>query len=177
VCRILYFGKDIAMQCIECREQPANKESGLCHQCESLDEKKINGLLYLPAAGLVINMLISPFNAWEFISSIVGFMRQGMAITPFGIGGVALIVIDVVLTFLTGWYFFKRKRNIRKVIIPYYLFGLLYMLYFVALRVWLFGATLDTMDIRNALTPVVGALIWIPYFLFSKRIPRVFAQE
>lgn len=48
------------MQCIECQEQPANKESGLCDQCESLDEKKINGLLYIPAAGLVINMLISP---------------------------------------------------------------------------------------------------------------------
>lgn len=43
------------MQCISCQQEEANKESGLCNQCERVDEKKINGLLYLPAAGLMIN--------------------------------------------------------------------------------------------------------------------------
>lgn len=164
------------MQCISCNEQEANKASGLCNQCESQEENKINGLLYLPAAGLVINMFMSPYAAWLYFSSIAGFIQQGMSITGYGVGGVVMMIIDLLLTFFTGWCFFTRKRGIRKVIIPYYLFGLGYMFYFVMLQSWLFGSRLDTAEVRNLLTPIVAALIWIPYFLKSKRIDRVFSQ-
>jgi hypothetical protein len=164
------------MQCISCNEHEANKDSGLCNQCESQEENKINGLLYLPAAGLAINMLMSPYAAWTYFSAIIGFLQQGMGITGYGIGGVVMMIIELLLTFFTGWCFFKRKKGIRKVIIPYYLFGLAYVFYFLLLQTWLFDTRLDTADIRNLLTPLVAALIWIPYFLKSKRINRVFCQ-
>ncbi|MBM3071395.1 DUF2569 domain-containing protein [Enterobacter sp. RHBSTW-00994] len=162
------------MQCIECQQKEANKESGLCDECEQQDEQKINGLLYLPAAGLVINLLTTPFGAWNYFSAVFRYFQQGSGITLFGMGGIPVVLIDLVLTFAAGWFFFKRKAGIRKIIIPYYLMGVAYMLYFVGIPAWVFDARLDTADIRNALSPLVGALIWIPYFLRSKRIHRVF---
>ncbi|MCW1834314.1 hypothetical protein OLZ33_20245 [Pantoea ananatis] len=45
------------MECIECRLVEANKESGLCNDCEEVEQRKINGLLYLPALGLVLGLI------------------------------------------------------------------------------------------------------------------------
>ncbi len=50
------------------------------------------------------------------------------------------MIIDVALTAAAGWYFFKRKSGIRKIIIPYYLMGVVFMLYFVGIPAWLFDA-------------------------------------
>jgi hypothetical protein len=164
------------MQCIACQQQEANKESGLCNQCENEDEKKINGLLYLPAAGLVISLIMTPFSVWSYFSLVLGYFLAGREITLFGMAGIGVVLIDTVMTLVAGWFFFKRKSGIRKVIIPYYLIGVVSSLYFVGIPAWVFGAILDTADIRNALSPVVSALIWIPYFIFSKRIRQVFVR-
>lgn len=163
------------MQCISCQQEDANKESGLCNQCERADEKKINGLLYLPAAGLVINLIMTPIGAWNYFAAMFHFFQSG-GINLFGAVGIAVMIIDVALTAAAGWYFFKRKSGIRKIIIPYYLMGVVFMLYFVGIPAWLFDARLDTADIRNALSSIVGASIWIPYFLVSKRINQVFVR-
>ena len=163
------------MQCISCQQEEANKESGLCNQCERADEKKINGLLYLPAAGLVINLIMTPIGAWNYFAAVFHFSQPG-GINLFGAVGIAVMIIDVALTAAAGWYFFKRKSGISKIIIPYYLMGVVFMLYFVGIPAWLFDARLDTADIRNALSSIVGASIWIPYFLVSKRINQVFVR-
>ncbi len=45
------------MLCIKCQEAEENKESGFCDNCEKKEEGRINGLLYLPALGLIIGFL------------------------------------------------------------------------------------------------------------------------
>ncbi|ADO47469.1 DUF2569 domain-containing protein [[Enterobacter] lignolyticus] len=164
------------MQCINCRQQEANKESGLCDSCETLDKQKINGLLYLPAAGLIINILCIPYGFYAFIGAIINFLRQTGIISWYAIGGVAVMLIDAVMTLTASWYFFRRKKGIRKVLVAYYLLGVAYMLYFVVVPAWLYGAYIDGNDIRNALFPVIGAAVWIPYFLYSRRINTVFCR-
>ncbi|MBV8041740.1 DUF2569 domain-containing protein [Pluralibacter sp.] len=164
------------MQCIDCRQQEANKESGLCDSCETLDEQKINGLLYLPAAGLIINILCTPYGCYAFTGAIINYLRQTGMISGYAIGGVAVMLIDAAMTLTASWYFFRRKKGIRKVLVAYYLLGVAYMFYFAVIPAWLYGAYFDGNDIRNALFPVIGAAVWIPYFLYSRRINKVFCR-
>ena len=89
------------MQCISCQQEEANKESGLCNQCERVDEKKINGLLYLPAAGLMINLIMTPIGAWNYFAAMFHFFQSG-GINLFGAVGIAVMIIDVALTAAAG---------------------------------------------------------------------------
>lgn len=60
--------------------------------------------------------------------------------------------------------------------IAYYLMGVAAALYIVGLPAWSGQYRMDYNDIRNMSAPLVAAVIWIPYFLFSKRINVVFCR-
>lgn len=47
------------MKCIRCNLGEGNKESGFCEDCELDEIKQINGILYLPALGLISNIILS----------------------------------------------------------------------------------------------------------------------
>ncbi|MCF4076130.1 DUF2569 domain-containing protein, partial [Escherichia coli] len=54
------------MECIKCKMSEANKESGLCDACENEELSKINGLLYLPALGLILGVIGSTIELYSF---------------------------------------------------------------------------------------------------------------
>ncbi|WPU24084.1 DUF2569 domain-containing protein [Cedecea neteri] len=164
------------MQCIACQQHVANKESGLCVSCERLEEKKINGLLYLPAAGIVFSLFLSGSTLYGFITAIIDYYQRMNIITFYAVGAVSLNTIDLLTIVAAAYYFFKRKKGVRKVMIAYYLMGVTAALYIVGLPAWLGQYRLDYNDIRNMSAPLIAAVIWIPYFLFSKRINAVFCR-
>lgn len=164
------------MQCIKCNQHEGNKASGFCNSCENAERKRINGLLYLPAAGLVLSLLAGIFSFYSFTSEVIGYFSNSRIITWYALGGMVVMLADILFTAFTAYFFFKQKRGIRKVIIPWYLFGLLYAVYFSLLPSWLFGSYFGQGEIRLLATGIIGVVVWIPYFLYSKRISEVFSR-
>lgn len=164
------------MLCIKCNQNEGNKASGFCNSCENAESKRINGVLYLPAAGLLLSLLAGLFSFYGFASEVISYFMKSRMITWFALGGLVVMLVDIVFTAFTAYFFFRQKKGIRKVIIPWYLFGLVYAIYFSFLPSWLFGTYFGQGEIRLLATGIIGVVVWIPYFLYSKRISEVFSR-
>lgn len=64
------------MECIKCKILEANKESGLCDTCENEELSKINGLLYLPALGLILGVIGSAIELYSFIITAFNYFNE-----------------------------------------------------------------------------------------------------
>ena len=164
------------MKCINCNEHEANKESGWCNQCEQLEIHKINGVLYLPALGLIITVLLSIFGGYQITQILLYYYENTQAIPAFYIGAIVLQFSYIALTLLACWFFFNKKKVIKKVIIPYYIFALIITLYFTVGLSSVYGAKLTSTDFQQIISSTFSAIIWVSYFLRSKRIAQVFTQ-
>lgn len=164
------------MKCINCNENEANKDSGWCNKCEQLEVNKINGVLYLPALGLVITALLTLFGAYQLVQMVLYYNENTSAIPAFYIGAVILQLAYILLTFTACWFFFNKKKAIKMVIIPYYLFALIVTVYFTAGLSFTYGSKLSGMDYQQIITSTFSAVIWIAYFLKSSRIAQVFTH-
>lgn len=164
------------MKCIQCNDREANKDSGLCDACERVESKKINGILYLPALGIIFNLVSTPFSIDALLTAIIEFYKSSNIITWFSIIGVVIVFIYLVVLIMTAWCFFGRKKVIRKIIIPYYSMGLITALYFTVLPSVMYSIQIDQGDVRTLISGMIGVFVWIPYFIFSKRINSVFCN-
>lgn len=133
----------------------------------------IGGWLILVAIGL----LTSPVSIlyWVFAEILPGFRVVPLSEVS---GGLRFYLgLDLVLNFLLLAYvivvavlFFQRRRIVPRLIISLYVLNLLFVLldHFVFMTAsgdqWMFGIV----------SGVVSALIWIPYFLISKRVRATF---
>ncbi|AHB71936.1 DUF2569 domain-containing protein [Cronobacter sakazakii] len=164
------------MKCIQCNENEPNKESGLCHACEKAEASKINGLLYLPAAGLIFSLIFLPVEFFDLISAISAYFSRSGIITWYAAGAVVLLVALIGITAYASWHFFQRKRHTPRAMVIYYLAGVVSALWFAVLPVSLFGASWDNSSIRSVLSAFIGVTCWLPYFLKSPRIAQVFVR-
>lgn len=164
------------MHCIECQQQEANKGSGLCDPCERVYLKQINGFLYLPAAGLTINLGLLLLGVLGIIAAMIGVWPYANRINWFDAGYMALTILHFVITVCASWCFFKKKKHTRILMIAYYLAGMISVLYYYGIPVCFYDAKMDSKDISFATTSVIAAVIWIPYFLKSERINEVFCR-
>lgn len=162
------------MKCISCNEQEPNKASGLCNDCEQVEQGKINGLLYLPAAGLIIALMYTPWELWEFCQAVLSYFHMAGIISWYAIGAILLIMLYMAITVFAALQFFRRRKKTPRAMAGYYLFGFISALYFTVLPATLFGAAFDQNDVRTLLSAAVGVVLWLPYFFISKRINRVF---
>ena len=64
------------MECIKCKMSEANKESGLCDACENEELSKINGLLYLPALGLILGVIGSTIELYSFTITAFNYFNE-----------------------------------------------------------------------------------------------------
>jgi hypothetical protein len=164
------------MLCIKCQEAEENKESGFCDSCEKKEESRINGLLYLPALGLIVGFFTMLYNSFSVVSLITDtFQKQGV-VNSFSILLLALSIIDIPVTVLACWFFFKRKVKARYAMITYYLYGLVVAVFCTIYPALVFHVNLTQSDINMLSQAIISCLIWMPYFIFSSRINKVFVH-
>ncbi|WP_241587263.1 DUF2569 domain-containing protein [Rosenbergiella epipactidis] len=164
------------MKCIECNRSEENKESGLCDACEKIELGKINGLLYLPAMGLVLGTCWGAIELYSFILSIFSYFNKTNFLSYYAIGALVLLVGMLLISIYATWSFFRRKKSAPKVMIVYYTIGLIIALYFTVFRVIISNDQFDMNDIGIIVNGLFGVVIGIPYFLLSKRINIVFCR-
>lgn len=164
------------MLCIKCQEAEENKESGFCDNCEKKEEGRINGVLYLPALGLIVGFFTVLYNGFSIVSLIADtYQKQGM-INSFSIILLALSVINLPVTVLACWFFFKKKVKARYMMISYYLYGLIFATFCTLYPALVLHVTLTQLAISMLARASISCLIWIPYFIFSSRINKVFVH-
>lgn len=164
------------MKCINCHENEANQESGWCSQCESLQANKINGFLYLPALGLVITLVLSVMGGYELAKVLFNYYQNNGFIPRFYIGTIILNSTYLLLILITCYFFFSHRKGVRKFIIPYYLFGIIISLDSTVIFAQAYHVRLTDADYQQMISSIISAVIWIPYFIFSKRISIVFSR-
>lgn len=164
------------MECINCRANEARKESGLCDTCELDESRKINGLLYLPALGLIFGIIGNAIELYSFIMSVFYYFRETGFLSYYAIGALAFIACGFIVSLYAAWLFFRRKSGTRKTMIAYYVTGLIVALYLTVLPAILFDAHLGSDSIRLLSSGIIGVIIWVPYFIISKRINVVFCR-
>jgi hypothetical protein len=133
----------------------------------------IGGWLLLPAIGLVL----SPIFILLFVNSrIVPFFTAAQFI---GVSGElrTMLILDLVLNLamfvyniVIAVFFFKKRKILPKLVITLYALNLFFLLSdrFVFL-------TLNSEQFTLGLVRgILSSLIWIPYFLVSKRVKETF---
>ncbi|GKW16205.1 hypothetical protein PEC301937_21540 [Pectobacterium carotovorum subsp. carotovorum] len=163
------------MKCLHC-DNDARKESGLCSECEAQEQQKINGILYLPALGIILSLIIAPFSLYEIINAMVIHFKNTGFLGYYALALVFFLIAMFALEIFAAISFFQRKKRTRNVMVAYYLFSALLVGYMTLLPVYLFNVKLDIGDICAIASSVFGIVVWIPYFLLSKRVPLVFSR-
>jgi len=131
----------------------------------------IKGWLILPVLALAVQPI-------SFIKTLIGFFQ---AVNPFRISlNIYILVYDILVALLTlhvAYFFFKKKA-----ITPMY-----FIIYRIAIFIpWVFlyfiggKYPLTTASQASLAQPLIahtlGLLIFIPYFVFSKRVKATFTQ-
>lgn len=161
------------MTCLNC-DNEALKESGLCLECEEIESRKINGILYLPALGLIVTLILTPYSFYIMANMMFSNFQQYGIITSYGIFILACVLIYFVMATIAAQAFFRRKRITKKLMIAYYAVNFITAACMTVLPAVLFNLSLESSDISAISSAIVGILAWTPYFLLSKRIPVVF---
>lgn len=164
------------MECIKCRDLEANKESGLCNYCESKELIKINGLLYFPALGLIFGVVGGAIELYSLIMTAFNYFYGAGFISYYLVGAFAFLICGFLASLYATWLFFRRKKGTRKAMIAYYVTGLIIALYLTVLPTIIFDVKQGSDNISLLVSAIFGVVIWIPYFLFSKRINMVFCR-
>ena len=133
--------------------------------------KGIKGWLILPVLALVVQPI-------SFVKSLIGFLQ---VVNPFRISlNIYILVYDILLTLLTlhvAYFFFKKKS-----ITPMY-----FIIYRIAIFIpWVFiyfiggkyplTAASEVSLVQPLIAHTLGLLIFIPYFVLSKRVKATFNQ-
>ena len=97
---------------------------------------------------------------------------------PVILGEVVVNVALLSVSALAIYLFFKKRRAFPRVAIGFLAAGLVVLvLDLLVVRLIPVAATqIDASDIRGLAQATVGAAIWIPYFLASKRVRATFVQ-
>ena len=164
------------MECIECHSEHTNQESGLCETCEDKQYRKIDGLLYLPAIGLVLTISNSIFDIWSLVVNFSVYLTGSGTLSHFILVTLLLTLISLSISLYAAWMFFRKKRQTRLAMIIYYITGLLIALFAVIYPAIFFAMPMTTASMLLLIRAIVGVLVWIPYFIVSKRINVVFCR-
>ena len=164
------------MKCIECREFEANKESGLCDTCEDKESRKINGVLYLPALGLLVSIIGRAFQLCDFSLGMFNHFNKTGFLSYYAIGASILLMIGFITSLYAAGLFFRRKKGTRQAMVIYYAIGSFATLYLTVIPYFVFNYQFSVNHLSTVVSGLVVSIIWIPYFLFSKRIDIVFCR-
>ncbi len=102
------------MTCLNC-DNEALKESGLCLECEEIESRKINGILYLPALGLIVTLIMTPYSFYILANMMFSNFQQYGIITSYGIFILACVLIYFVIAAVASQAFFRRQKITKKI--------------------------------------------------------------
>lgn len=162
--------------CIQCDEQ-ALEGGDYCATCEEKAFKKIGGWLYLPALGLLATLIVNGFS----VIATLRLLLNSAGLLPVAIEGVLYFELFAFAgLFLLALYvsslFVRKKRQLPKSYIALVVAGILVL----GADAWLGYRYLDMPlsyeNISSVVRSVIGACIWIPYFLVSVRVKRTFVR-
>lgn len=140
-------------------------------------KEKINGFLYLPAAGLIISCFTGTFNAAGVIWLIVKRILNDIPTpTILALTLLASSVVYLIFLYVATFSFFRYKRNTRMLMITYYLVSFVINGGFILYARFYLGIELELKEIALLISIIFSVLVLLPYFYFSKRVPQVFCK-
>jgi hypothetical protein len=147
-------------------DAPATGDTGVTPE-------KIGGWLFLPAAGLILGGILSMVGLIMLLGAASGIPSRYQ-----GIFAVNLLFDAGLTAFLiyAAVRFFGKKRNAPAIMIALMIAGIALNGVLVAVNI---GAGAEPLAINCAKAMgrgIIGAIIWIPYFLVSKRVKRTFVM-
>lgn len=163
------------MKCINC-DNDARKESGLCTACEAQEQQKINGILYLPALGIILSIMMTPYSLYEFISMVLAHFQKTGFVSVYSLFAVLCLLVAFGMAIFTALTFFRRKKRTKTVMVVYYLINAVVVFSLTVLPSLLFNVALDSNAFSVLTSAACGIVVWIPYFMLSKRVPVVFSR-
>ena len=164
------------MKCITC-DNEALADADNCSRCEGKEFSKIGGLLWLPAFGLVAGLIMYLVSITNIIN-VLGPLRQNapqlMPLIIFELVG------QIILAVLGAWTLYAFFRRLKRTIASYIALLLLIAVYRIV-DTWLaiehFGIGPHLTNYGQIMPAIVGALIWVPYFMKSVRVKRTFVKS
>lgn len=136
----------------------------------------IAGWLVFPAIGAALAPFVIAFqtfqtaSAFQYLGQVNGAM--GAFIVLEVIANVGLLALACYLAYV----FFKRKRNAPKVYITFLAVSLVLQVVDLAIASGVFHLTPDAGDSKALGRSLMGAIVWIPYMLISKRVKATFTE-
>ncbi|NIF30593.1 DUF2569 domain-containing protein [Enterobacter sp. Cy-643] len=154
----------------------ADNRSGSGITCGAGQGGKIDGWLYVAALWLLVNLVCVPYALYLFVATELRNSRLDGIYHFYLLMGIVVLVIGLMLTLATSWCFFTRRKGIREIIIPQFIYNVVYLFCLLWIPAGLFGIDIPARAIVDIGYAVAGIILGIPYFLFSKRINVVFCR-
>lgn len=116
------------------------------------------------------------YNDFCIVSLIANTYQKQGVVNSFSVLLLALSIINAPVTVLACWFFFRKKVKTRYVMITYYLYGLLFASFCTLYPALVFHVNITQPAINMLARALISCLIWVPYFIFSSRINKVFVH-
>ncbi|EPA0058103.1 DUF2569 family protein [Enterobacter cloacae] len=139
------------------------------------ENKKINGSLYFPAAGLVISCVSGSLNALGIIALFISKFYHNEPVSSW----LAIIILTGSFVYLLTLYtatfsFFKKLKKTKYIMILYYLVNIATNAPLIFYSWLMLDIQLELKEIGILVSLSFDVIVLIPYFLLSKRIDTVF---
>lgn len=116
------------------------------------------------------------YNDFCIVSLIANTYQKQGVVNSFSVLLLALSIINAPVTVLACWFFFRKKVKTRYVMIMYYLYGLIFASFCTLYPALVFHVNITQPAINMLARALISCLIWVPYFIFSSRINKVFVH-
>lgn len=146
----------------------------------------IGGWLILPAIGLVVTPLILGYSIFQTLQvfGTPGYLqlttpdspRFNPAYKPFLLSEIAANGLLIALVVVAAALFFSKHRLAPRFMIAFYAVSLIVLVLDVVLANRLLDVAIDRDAIKDLVRAVLNVVIWIPYFLVSKRVAQTFGR-
>ena len=151
---------------------------------KNLNPMPFGGWMILPMIGLTVSPLTmswSLYNGGYFYDYVLGFLLEGPSGENFQLGLLVLAEIIWNMAFLAFTCFTIFQVYTKRTSAPIWMVAF-YIANFSSLGLdvylaYLVGVEVESNDIQSIFRAIVGAAIWIPYFLNSERVKQTFVNQ
>ncbi|EHN8803663.1 TPA: DUF2569 family protein [Enterobacter roggenkampii] len=139
------------------------------------ENKKINGFLYFPAAGLVISCMTGSLNGVGIIALFISKFYHNEPVSKW----LAIITLTGSFVYLLTLYtatfsFFKKLKKTKYIMVSYYLVNISTNAPLIFYSWLMLDIQLELKEIGILASLIFDIIVLVPYFLLSKRIDTVF---